>query len=343
MKIAPKNVGIALAWFYASLVVLWLVLHVWLGDTVWCLALLSAFAPCFFLPLTLILPTCFIYRRRSFWTSAISPALIFLLLYGHLFLPAWPTASVTDEAPLTVMSFNIWGGSQSKEAARVILANGTPDIVALQELRPQMAELLIEEVGDFYPHRVLDIGIPDNALGVLSRYPLTELDSRHLSGSGSQIQVLQVEVNHQTLTLYNCRIQGSNILVYFERGVSIADEVKANLQARGTLVQQLIADIATRPGPVIVAGDLNSTDQSDVYAILTRDLTDAHQAVGWGFGHTFPAYAGSFRGIPIIPRQMRLDMIFYSEGFVALNSCVSSIHGESDHLPVLAQLAWRKQ
>jgi endonuclease/exonuclease/phosphatase family metal-dependent hydrolase len=34
-------------------------------------------------------------------------------------------------------------------------------------------------------------------------------------------------------------------------------------------------------------------------------------------------------------------MIFYSDELVALDSYVSSTHGASDHMPVLATLAWR--
>ena len=149
-------------------------------------------------------------------------------------------------------------------------------------------------------------------------------------------------MNGQVFTLYNCHPHGSNVLVYFQAGASIADEVQTSFEARRRLTKQLIADIRTRLDPVIVVGDFNSTDQSDVYTILTSRLQDAHRVAGWGFGHTFPAYSGSFRGIPIIPRQMRLDMIFYSDKFTALNSRVSSTFGESDHLPVLANLAWQR-
>lgn len=63
---------------------------------------------------------------------------------------------------------------------------------------------------------------------------------------------------------------------------------------------------------------------------------------GLGFGHTFPAYAGRYRRIPILPRQMRIDMIFYSQGFVPLRCTVGATHGESDHLPVVAAFGWRE-
>ena len=75
---------------------------------------------------------------------------------------------------------------------------------------------------------------------------------------------------------------------------------------------------------------------------MTGPLADAHQEAGWGLGHTFPAYGGRYLGIPIVPRQVRLDMILHTGDLVALDSRVGADPGASDHMPVLAELAWRK-
>jgi endonuclease/exonuclease/phosphatase family metal-dependent hydrolase len=39
---------------------------------------------------------------------------------------------------------------------------------------------------------------------------------------------------------------------------------------------------------------------------------------------------------------MRLDMVFYSDSFVAHRSAIGADHGESDHLPVWVELVWRR-
>lgn len=119
-------------------------------------------------------------------------------------------------------------------------------------------------------------------------------------------------------------------------------EVQKSYQVRKQLIESLVTDIEKRDGPVIVVGDFNSTDQSDVYRLIRNRLLDAHRAAGWGWGHTFPAYAGNYRGVPIFARQMRIDMIFYSKEFTALDCRVGSSYGESDHLPVLAELTWSR-
>jgi endonuclease/exonuclease/phosphatase (EEP) superfamily protein YafD len=165
-----------------------------------------------------------------------------------------------------------------------------------------------------------------------------------------QVQVVQVDVEGRGLTIYNVHMPGWSAWHHFEPdtpfmdqiGISIRPSVQADVEARNELARWLLDDIAGRSNPAIVLGDFNSTDQSDVYCILTERLTDAHRVAGWGFGHTFPAYRGWYQGIPIVPRQVRIDMILYSRDLQALRSRVGSAHGESDHLPVMAELIWRK-
>lgn len=106
MKSLVKNGFIAVSLFYAGLIVLWFILHSWLGDTVWWLALLNTFAPYLFLPLAILLPVCLVYHQRVFRAGIMSSLCIFLLLYDPLYLPTWPAPSIASEASLTVMTFN---------------------------------------------------------------------------------------------------------------------------------------------------------------------------------------------------------------------------------------------
>jgi endonuclease/exonuclease/phosphatase (EEP) superfamily protein YafD len=342
MRLVLKKVCIGLILFYAITMLLWWSLHSWLGDSVWWLALLNSFVPYLFLPIVLLLPICLFCRSWSCWAGVVLPTLVFVGLYGQLFLPGWSAPVATGNIPLTVMTFNVWGGSQSQQTAQVILDNGSPDIVALQELTPEMAEVLLEEVGKEYPYHIFDAQARHRGMGILSRYPLIEIDSSHLANSAWQIQIARIEAESGDFTFYNVHPNATNILIYFEEGLSVADNVQASFELRKQLIESLVADIDQHQGSVIVAGDFNSTDQTEVYQLMRGVLKDAHRTVGWGFGHTFPAYAGSFRGIPIFPRQMRIDMIFYSPEFVPLSSRVGKTYGESDHLPVMVQLIWQE-
>ena len=154
-------------------------------------------------------------------------------------------------------------------------------------------------------------------------------------------QRVRIATANGDVSVYHVHPPSSNVLVYMEDGVSVPRAVGESLALHGACIDAVLADARTRAEPVIVLGDLNTTDQSDAYGLLRRSLYDAHREAGWGLGHTFPAYRGSFRGIPILPRQMRIDMIFYDDHFRALACRVGADYGESDHRPVIAELAWR--
>jgi endonuclease/exonuclease/phosphatase (EEP) superfamily protein YafD len=96
-----------------------------------------------------------------------------------------------------------------------------------------------------------------------------------------------------------------------------------------------LLDIVRRMGSrsFIVAGDFNSTPDSDL-ATRMRDLADdAWEAAGRGFGFTWPN--GLFPYPPI-----RIDHVFLSRDFGVLAARVGEGAG-SDHRPVMADVARR--
>ncbi len=185
-----RTTAIGFVWLYTTLVASWLLGRYLYGDTIWWPALINAFAPFLFAPLLLFLPLVFFVRARSYWFALALPSLIFGSLYGGLFLPRWPIANAAGPPPLTIMTFNIWSESTARQTAQVIRQNKLPDIVVLQELSPAMVKPLLDEVGEFYPYHIFDLSRRDG-LGVLSRYPLTKLPSKHFFALGWQIQLLR--------------------------------------------------------------------------------------------------------------------------------------------------------
>ncbi|MBN1579427.1 MAG: endonuclease/exonuclease/phosphatase family protein, partial [Anaerolineae bacterium] len=227
-----KNTCTTVAFLYAGLIASWFILHAIFGDSVWWLALLNAFAPILFLPLVAFAPACLICRQRAFRAILSVPLLIFVTLYGQLFLPVRPAAFASGEAPLTIMTFNIWGNSRTVDTARVIADHGLPDIVAIQELSPQMSEILMQEIGEAYPYHVLNLDEEHRGMGVFSHYPLAALDASHLSHPDWQIQAVRVETGNGPITLYNVHPVATNVMLYYERGESIAERVQASFKVR---------------------------------------------------------------------------------------------------------------
>jgi endonuclease/exonuclease/phosphatase (EEP) superfamily protein YafD len=329
-----------LAVVYAVLVFAWFVLYRALGDRVWWLALINAFAPYLFAPLVVLVPVSLVCHPWAFRAGVALPALLFLVLYGPLYFPPWPVALAEYGSTLTVMTFNVYAYSEMSETVRIILEHGPPDVVALQELTPQLFRLMLQELGDQYPYHTIGPIRGYWGMAVFSRYPLSEL---WVTGSALprwQIQAVEIVGENGPFTLYNVHPPSTHVPLYASTIAGIPRRVHVSFEYRRHYAEQLSQEIASRPGPVIVAGDLNSTDRSDVYAMLTDSLTDAHRAVGWGLGHTFPARWERYRGIPYPSKLARIDMILASDAFVPLRSYVGTSGGESDHLPVIAEFGW---
>jgi len=321
-------------WLYSSAIVLWFLLHLVVGDQLGWLALVSTFAPYLFWPLPFIVILALVARRRA-WVPTLLAVLVFVVEYGVLFdFGLFNRRAVAGE-PITVLSFNTWGYSQSPETAQAIVSSGTPDIVVLQELSSEIAAVIDRDLADIYPYRLME---PGNRKGILSRYPLTDANDSLPPDVRWFTQAAEVDVGGRRLTVYNVHLYVWTILSDVAAGRSVADGLAGGAASREQQAAALAQDVATRAGPVIVAGDLNATDQSTAYAVLTAHLNDAHRQAGSGFGHTFPAYRGSFHGLPILPRAVRIDMILYSSDLQAVDSRVVPEHGESDHHPVWATL-----
>lgn len=356
---------LSVGWLYGLVIVGWLTLYTLYGDELWWLALVNALAPLLFLPLLPLLGFALAWQRPLFLAPLTPIVAIFVFLYGGQFPLLRVVDGWLDQPQVTVMSFNVWGGSRAPETAYVLVDNGLPDIVALQELTPRMVSVLDEVVGDEYPFRALAVDEDVLGVGLFSRFPLIELDASPLFDLGWKVQIAEVEVPEQPLVVYNLHASTTNVLRYWQDGLSMANEVQASYQQRRTFAERLREDIRSRTLPVVVAGDFNSTDRSDVYKILTQQLVDAYRAGGWGFGHTFPVFSDSYREVPALAwlfgekgtprpplqsplyqlaslRLMRIDMIFHSSELKTVRSWVSSTHGESDHLPVLATLRWEE-
>lgn len=321
-------------WLYGAAIVLWFMLHLSTGDRLGWVALANIFAPYLFLPLPFALAASLLIGRRA-WAPVLLAVLVFAAEYGALFDFGLFGPRLAEGEPITILSFNTWGYSKSPETAQAIVATGAPDIVVLQELSSAIADAVDRDLAGTYPYRLME---PGNRKGILSRYPLTDASGSLPPDVRWFAQAAEIDVNGRRLTVYNVHLYAVTALSDLATGRSVVDGLVGGAVARQEQATALVRDIATRTGPVVVAGDLNATDQSTVYAMLTGRLEDAHRRAGSGFGHTFPAYRGSFRGLSILPRTVRIDMILYSPDLQATESRVVFEHGESDHNPVWATL-----
>ncbi|MGI5916234.1 MAG: endonuclease/exonuclease/phosphatase family protein [Anaerolineae bacterium] len=248
----------------------WFALHLVLGDATWWLGLLNAFSVYLFSPLAvwLLLGWPAVGGRSS---ALALPTILFLLLYGRLYLPRLSSPEVAEE-PFTVMTFNVMGHELSIDTARAVVSEGIPDIVALQEYTPGMRRRVLDELGDRYPYHAERPYPGIHGLGILSRHPLTEIDATHLGDSLWRIQIVRVEIDGHPVLIYNVHLTSSDVFGYLDSSIAtLARELERDLSMREAQAQCLLDDIASRSEPVIVVGDVNSADRSDVQRLRPVD------------------------------------------------------------------------
>lgn len=336
---------IALAYSYFVGLFAWALLRYLFGDRWWWLFLLSSLAAYLFAPLCLIPFVAFATRRSDLWVGSGLGFILWATLYGALFFPGtgFVQAAQPDSAALTIMSYNMLRHNHASEYVLAAIQSADADVVTLQELNVSTAEAIRHKLSAIYPYQILVPGVDSPGMGVLSRYPLYDTGET-LPGRWIGIpQILTLDFIGTQITLFN--IHAISTSMGYGGNLRIEPEkMEASIWEREQQIHILMDAVAAHHNPVIVTGDFNTGDQSEAYAIVTRRLKDAWREAGWGLGHTFPGadIPGSSRpaigGIRIPKWLIRIDYIFHSDDWHAINAQIGPWDGRSDHRPVIAEL-----
>jgi endonuclease/exonuclease/phosphatase (EEP) superfamily protein YafD len=150
---------------------------------------------------------------------------------------------------------------------------------------------------------------------------------------GCRCLKVTLAIHGQEVTVINAHIWSPRISV--ERGSLIPRIIHFDNRRQLLSFSALLLQNAATSGPLIVLGDLNTTERQPNYQRLNQVLHNAHARAGWGMGYTFPTNV-SFRAIPV-PPFVRIDHIFYNDAWRAV-AAPSGRLSESDHAYVLADL-----
>lgn len=312
-------------WLFALSISSCLILGWTSGDRLLLVRLTHYLLPWVLFSLLVGLVPALLFRRVWLALALAGPALIIGFSYLPLLLPshAPPPGQL---ALLKVMSFNVWSENQSLLPAAQMIREKDPDILLLQEITAHQL-------------RDLTLGLKESSTGarkqwhvayaprlmqaVISHYPVTP---QMTNKKRAKVQAVRVATPVGDVTVFN---------VHPLRG-----NWKARHRQLATLLQE---NMQTAPGPAILGGDFNTTDKSETYKMLSRQLHNAHWEAGRGFGFTYPAYRHAWNDfLPAWP-LVRIDHIFYSREFLAISAETLKDSCGSDHLPVTASLTLIKQ
>lgn len=300
------------------------------SDAPWWLNLADTFTLYLFIPTLLVLLLGLLLFSRSILLTCFLPIVLFVFLYGEMFLPMRPDSALAGSA-FTIMTHNVNAANPDPQRVVQVIKDTAPDIVAVQELTNSLAEVLVSGLSDSYRYRVLVPREDYSGAGVFSRFPIV---SEETFEAGHLGQHLVVDVNGQSVHLFNVHLLPPGFR--FGSRTSFPPYMIRQFDTRMQTeqVEVVLRRVDEIRGPVLVAGDFNMTDQTRPYRRIRENLTDVFRETGWGFGHTFPVRR---RGLPLPLPVFRIDYVFHSRELVALEAHVGASTG-SDHLPLVARL-----
>lgn len=267
------------------------------------------------------LPSC----RGPFGTlnlRATLPAAALLLVAGCGEPPLTPVAPTPGAPHFTIMSYNVELTSAKEPRTLTAIGSSNADILALQEVTHDTEAILRERYAADYPHQLFHAAGGAGGLGVLSRFPLTDLGIRPGPGGWHPAWHVEVEAPGLRLQLLNLHLRS---LFSADSGIlrSYLDTDRDHLRQ----IKDFSAEFDTEHSNIVL-GDFNEGPDGPAIAYLEAR----------GFSNLLPAFhpgqpTWRFRSVGG-QFETTFDHILYDESLRPLNAWVEP-RGSSDHLPVL--------
>jgi vancomycin resistance protein VanJ len=315
-----------------------------IGDAIRWLALVHTFALYLFLPLVVALPLALMLKSRLVSIMALA----LTLAAGAWFIPPTLPKSIPphEGATLKVVSFNIFGEGADRNLDAEVdwLLTTNADVIFLPEVMSQGVDPRLARLNAVYPFEYYTRW--DKHL--FSRYPFKTVDTVRLTNGYEPRRMIRavIEFEGRDISLYAVHLP---VPVSDDSGIDVTDTSRSRFAGlfitrydettRNRQIANLLSIIQDDPNPVIAAGDFNTNSTSPAYGRIAAVLKDTYAEAGYGLGHTW-GYAPVLRLPAFIPPVLRVDYIWHSDDLMALSHEVAPGLG-SDHLPIVATLAWR--
>ena len=238
-----------------------------------------------------------------------------------------PTPSWVRRAPLLrLVVANVFVDNRTPaDAARQLVESGG-DVLVIVESTATFMSVFDESGGaDAYPHRVAD---PDDE----SDYAVSIVSNREF-GPRSEFR----HIGPLRLAIADVDVDGTSTLV-----VALNPMATMDLDGHVTWKEQIrvLAEfVPTLSGPVVIAGDLNTTRyRPEFEQIMKLGYSDAIDSLGKGLNPSFKLTAGGALGA--VGAVVRLDHALVNDDMHAVAMRNLEARG-SDHIPFVVDLAVR--
>jgi endonuclease/exonuclease/phosphatase (EEP) superfamily protein YafD len=259
-------------------------------------------------------------RRRPVSTAALAVALVGSAFHAVLLVPSYAGSHASGRPALTVLTSNLrLGLGDSAEVTRIAERNGA-DVVVLEEVSP-LAFAGLAGLRARLPY--LAGGPSDGARGtvVLSRYPLRDVTQLKVF-NGAWVMRVAAPEPFSLVAVHTSQPWAAPLLWKSDQ---------RSLLWNTTL--------ATRRGPVVMAGDFNATlDHRPMRDLLALGLSDAARQANAGWQPTWPSDPDAGHALPFGVGAMAIDHVLVSKE-VSTISTRTFVVANTDHRALLARLA----
>jgi endonuclease/exonuclease/phosphatase (EEP) superfamily protein YafD len=237
-------------------------------------------------------------------------------------LPMYAGTATATGRPLRVLTLNMRLGSADPAQTVALARARRADVVALEEMTPEaLAGLTTAGIGTDFPYALTAPRADAAGLGLFSRTPLT--DTRVVG---------EAWTHNSDVTSLAARIgttgSGPGPVLFVTHVPAPWPEPAGQWTAQ---LDALVGEAARTAGPLIIAGDFNSTFDNAPFRRFLGEarLSDAGELAGAGWMRTYPAD----RAFPPI---IAIDHVLV-RGVGAASVATFTVHG-SDHRALLADL-----
>lgn len=290
-------------------------------------------------PVILLALLAFKFAKRWIWVLAFYCIWILGPIMGFTWALRGHMEPVAEGGSFRFMTCNIKYGRRDLPALLEDVARFKPDVVFLQDVEHAMSGPL---GASFRSWNVCSQG----QFVIASHWPLTKVDLRSAPAQddldGFLLRAV-LQFGGRPISLYNVHLLSPREGLNAMRVASFTEaiqELRDNVERRIIEARAVSALVRQEPGPVILAGDLNSPDQSlEGRTLREANLHDAFVEGGRGYGYTYGHLLLRSR-MPWLPgvSWMRIDHIMLSQGLES-RRCWTGTGAASEHRPVFADLA----
>jgi len=307
----------ALVWI--ALLLTLLGVHVLLPQRSGPIALTEVFEP--YLVVTGLIASAFAFDAEPRIARPLVAILLVVAIgrYGPTFISV-PSPELG--APLQVMAWNLEAGPDAGQRALAGVLKSDAGLIGLEELQPESAAALEADgtVAARLPYRALEPNDSVLGIGLLSKYPIVE--HQYFAEPPLLRAVVDPELGDPFAVFVVHPLPARFVTI---AGLTVALNTTKR-DADIAHIRSLIEADRAAGRPVIVLGDINTTEREPAYAQLTAGMHDAHLEAGIGPGLTWRP-----PGLRFLPfGLLRIDYVFASPPF-AVTSTFVDCGLRSDH------------